>query len=148
MSNYEQDHLGEKLLEETIAYKVATMALAGKTSHAIGKELNISWRQVKKHLNSHRCKEVMREIKDAYVTEAQNRLRTEAAQLVNEAVETLKFHLKEKNLHALPHVFKLLEIDKDAPAQAQQAVMQIVLPDSNSNAVNITPKKRDEDEVS
>lgn len=124
------DNKGLELLEETKAWKVASMALAGKNQHQIGQELGLSWRQVKKHLNSEECKELMRKIKDAYLVEAQNRFKVEGSKLVGEAIEVIRKHLKDGNLQAVPHVMKLVELDKEVPAQAQQTIMQIVMPDT------------------
>ncbi len=114
--------------------KVAQLAATGmgqqKMSVTLSEEMGepISWRQIKKILDTQECKDIVKEVTDVAVSQGKALAKSEMARLVNKAVKVVEFHLDENNLQAVPILFKAIGVDQQEQQQQGNQSLTVVLP--------------------
>lgn len=114
--------------------KIANLAAMGAGQQKMAKILseetgqNITWRQIKRVLDSQECKDIIREITDVAISQSKASVRMEMGRLVPKAVKVVEFHLDENNLQAVPILFKAIGVDQQEEGPKGQQNITVVLP--------------------
>src|SRR2546425_708942 len=103
----------EELSDRVIAKKVATMLVAGSSRHAISKDLGIKPWALKNIIEGYECKKAVLELGEQVVAAAKTNIKYEVSGMVKGIVETLRHHLDNKNLNAIPHALKILGFSEE-----------------------------------
>src|SRR5574343_108341 len=122
---------------DLLMIKIATAHVLGATPKEMSVDLGITPQKIAKILNSAPCQEYVKSLGEKALTEAKAKIREQTAMLVPDIVNTLRAHLKDKNLNALPHALKILGFN-DEEKQAQATNIQVIMP--GSETIDITPK--------
>jgi hypothetical protein len=129
---------GVELTEEMLQKQIAASLASGVALSAIAKELGINYNKAKRISNSEMVKRTMLEIAEEAVGVAKHQIKANTAHLVEGIMDTIKHHLNNKNLNAVPIALKILGFEekeqKDQPSQ-----FTIVLPGAEAPK-DITPQ--------
>lgn len=113
--------------QDTLIFDIATLTVIGKGPYEIAKQLNVDARRVKRIQEKPECKEAIKEITNSAITNAKNVVKSEVSKMVPALLETLKKHLEEHNLNAVPHALKILGITEDEKGPASTKI-QVIIP--------------------
>lgn len=123
--------------------KVVTLHLEGKSVKSISEILStdlgekVSHRQVSNLLKSPECQVIMRDLNDAAMATAKALARQRAAKMIDGAFDVIEFHLRKKNLNAVPIVLKVAGVDVAEEAKTQSPVMNIIMPGAEKEAIDV-----------
>ncbi len=123
--------------------KVAMAYLLGATPKEIGQDIGVPPQKISKIINSPECQDRLKELSEKALNEAKTKIKEQTAVLVPEIIATLRSHLKERNLQALPHALKILGIG-DEEGNKQATSISVIMPMADGNTIDITPDKEQE----
>lgn len=134
------DYYPEVELKEAICKKVAIFKIAGLSTNAIAKQMGVPVKRAKIICESVECAHFVKQIGNAAVKDFRDTLIREVSTLVPLMVETLREHLENKNLQAIPHALKIMGFDKEVTEQSSQ--IQVFLPgDAKPTTIEVKPEK-------
>jgi hypothetical protein len=113
-------------LREAICKQVAIYKLSGLSVKTTADKLGISTRKIHLFWDSIEVAHYIRTISDGAVKDFKSTLVREVAKLVPLMVDTLRQHLEEKNLNAIPHALKIMGFDKEEVEQHSN--ITVILP--------------------
>lgn len=124
---------GMELAQENVAIKVANMAVAGSDYSTIEREIKktvptISWRGVRRILNSEECQKYIRELNDEMQRTSLAMARVEGPKLMKKALAVLNHHLDNNNIHAAALTFKITKVADEQMEKTVDSNITIVLP--------------------
>lgn len=124
---------GQELVEENIAIRVANLSLTGMSYLQISAELKsaiptITWRQVKRLLNSEECQLYVKELNDEMQRTSLAMARIEGPKLMRKALAVLNHHLDNNNIHAAALTFKITKVADEQAEKIVDSNITIVLP--------------------
>lgn len=112
--------------KEALAKEFAILKLGGMSVNGIAKKLNMSFAKAKLFNESVEVSYFVKQIGNDAVKDFKSKLMQEVSKLVPLMIDTLKVHLEDHNLNAIPHALKIMGFDKEEIEQAQQ--ITVVLP--------------------
>lgn len=114
------------MAEEVLAQQIAALVSTGNNPTIISKQMGIPRTRVVNIMNSDECKRYIRDIGETAVYQAKLQIKKEVARLAPMIVETIKRHLEDNNLQAIPHALKVLGFSEQE-ASAKDNEVRVVL---------------------
>lgn len=127
--------------DEALVAQIATMTALGKGYTTIAKELDLTHNKTKRLMNSPECREMILRIQNDALKSAKDNIRKGVAVLADQIIETLRKHLEENNLNAIPHALKILGFNENEQSTGD-SVINVILP-SAAPVTNITPEYKE-----
>lgn len=115
------------IVNEMIITQVASLAIAGQSASAIGRQLGMSSRFVSKVLAHPDYKALMQRTADKELVPVIVRAKAELAKLVNKAIKVVEEQLDDGNLQAAAMVFKSIGLDETSD-KAGDTSINVILP--------------------
>ena len=123
---------------DILMIKIATAYVLGASPKEMSIDLGITPQKISKIINSEACQAYIKTLGEKALTEAKVKIKEQTAMLVPDIINTLRAHLKDKNLNALPHALKILGFN-DEEKQQQATNIQVIMP--GQDTIDITPKE-------
>lgn len=124
---------------DAMMIRIASAHILGATNKEISMDVGLSVQKIVKILNTPECQEYIKTLGEKALTDAKAKIKEQTAMLVPEIVETLRAHLKDRNLNALPHALKILGFN-DEEKNTGSTSIQVIMPTSQ-DIIDITPKE-------
>lgn len=128
------------VIDELLTRQVASLLIKpDSTTASIASDLNISYTLARKLVNSPAVRGMLKEVGEASLVEAKNRVRKGTADLVELSLEVLKESLeKDRSLEAVKLTFKTLgALDQQEEKDGGITAINVVLPGSNAKESKI-----------
>lgn len=124
------DDLYDLETKEAIAKEYAILKIGGMSIAGISKKLNLSRKKAELFWDSIEVQYYIKQIGNDAVKDFKLQLMKEVSKLVPLMIDTIKQHLEDKNLNAIPHALKIMGFDKEEVEQSQS--ITVVLPGENN----------------
>lgn len=137
----------DKLVEKSIAARVATMLTMGANMNAISKELGISYGRIRTIMKTDECIRVIRDITNHEKEYAKAMAAQKSAALIEECFRVIKEKLKKNDLKAVSLTLKASGVFDDVEQVKNDSSLVVVmpgatLPQQHSTApIDVTPEK-------
>lgn len=123
-----EDFYPEIDLREALCKQVAIYKLSNLSKKHVTERMGFTSRQIDAIWDSIEVTHYIRHISETTVRDFKTVLISEVAKLVPLMVDTLKEHLENKNLLAIPHALKIMGFDKETTEQ--NTSITVVMPDT------------------
>jgi len=132
-------------LKDAMAKQFAMHKYTGLTMNAIQKKMGLSQLKAAVLWDSTDVAFHVKQISSDTLKDFKNRLVAEVGRLVPLAVKVLESHLEQNNLNAIPHVLKIIGIDKEDLDQVQN--ITVYMPGQNAPVTLEMEKPKDKQPV-
>lgn len=130
----------EKILERSLATKVAILLVGGHNVHRIATEIGVSDAKVKNLMKTDECIRVMRELTAHEKDFAKAKAAKHAGDLIDECFRVIKEKLKKNDLKAVSLTLKASGVFDEVEQTKNDSSIVVVMPGAQAPAIDVTPK--------
>lgn len=116
-----------KPIDMVMIKQAAALIASGSTVADVAKTLDITHFRAKNLINGDECRRLMNEIGNEALATAKERIRKGTAGMVDDILATIRQHLKDGNLQAIPHALKILGFT-ESEGEVKDTTINLVLP--------------------
>lgn len=116
-----------KPVTTVLVKQAASIIATGGNVADVARSLDITHHRAKRLVDGDECRKYMNEIGNEALSTAKERIRKGTAGMVDDILDTIRKHLKDGNLQAIPHALKILGFT-ESEGEVKDTTINLVLP--------------------